>query len=38
LREQEKSEELVKTEAEKKERVENLRLGVKLEERQFEKE
>ena len=36
--EQEQSQELVKTEAERKERGANLRAGVKLEERQFEKE
>jgi len=38
LDEQEQSQELVKTEVEKKARVENLRAGVKLDERQFEKE
>jgi len=38
LDEQEQSQELVKTEAERKERVANLRVGVKLDERQFEKE
>jgi len=38
LAEQEQSQELVKSEAEKKARIENLRVGVKLDERQFEKE
>lgn len=38
LAEQEQSQELVKTEVEKKARVENLRTGVRLDERQFEKE
>jgi hypothetical protein len=38
LQEQEKSAELVNVEQEQKERVANLRAGVRLEERQFEKE
>jgi hypothetical protein len=38
LAEQEASAELANAEREQKERVENLRLGVKLDERQFEKE
>jgi hypothetical protein len=38
LAEQEKSAELVNAEQEQKTRIENLRLGVKLDERQFEKE